>query len=181
MHWICRVCVKKLFWLWCCSPTAVLCAVKSAPIMHRSPRTASNWCFNGAVCWRLQRVKWVSGWLLKAVMFRLAIEPLCQFLNGLTVKVLFFKWLHYKNPNRITGTLCYLNSYAAKKKTDNYTFLHILLYHINITRCFVAQNTFPSSYYVISSKRSFCWSAGQMSQLAEDVLHVTFHYFKFYQ
>lgn len=160
--------LKSYFGLYC-SAMAVLCVVKSAPIMHRSPCIASNWRFNGAVCWRL-RVKGVSGC---DVPF--SHESCCQFLNGLTMKVLFFKCLHYKNPNRITGNLRYSNTYPAKKDRNNYTFLHVLLYYINITQCFVAQNTFPSSYYTISSKHSFSWSAGQMSQLAENVLHITFN------
>lgn len=100
-------------------------------------------------------------------------ESRYQFLNGLTMKILFFKCLHYKNPNRITGNSHYSNTYPAKKD-------HTLLYYINITRCFLAQNTFPSSYYAISSKHSFSWSAGQMSQLAEDGLHVTYNQFKFH-
>lgn len=171
--------LKGYFGLYC-SAVAVLCLVKSAPIMHRSPCIASNWCFNGAVCWRLQRVKRVSGWLLKAVMFHLAMNHVVGFWMDWQWRYGFSSAFIIKIQTE-SPVLCVIWTPTRQKKTDDYAFLRISLCYINITRCFVARNPFPSSYYVISSKHLFSWSAGQMSQQAEDVLHVTFNYFKFYQ
>lgn len=150
MHYICRVCVENLLTGLYCSAMAVLCMVKSAPIMHRSPCIASNWCFNGAVCWRLQRVKWVSCCLLKAVMFHLAMNHVVNFWMDWQWKYCFSSAFILKIQTESLVLVMWIPT--QQTKTDNYMFLHILLYYINITQCFMAQNTFPSSYYVISSK-----------------------------
>lgn len=120
--------------------------------MHRSPCIASNWCFNGAVCWKLQRVKWVSGWLLKAVMFHLAMNHVIRFWMDWQWKYCFSSAFIIKIQTK-SLVICVIGI-PTQQKTPQITTRSYISYFITLTSHDVLWQRTPFHQVITQSRVS---------------------------